>query len=276
MRKILIIFAVVALYSTNAFSTIAHTWVGKPINVMLGVGQEKLVRVPDNAQFRFPQELAEIISVQSAAGVLYIKAFAPVQDIPLDIRLVESGTIIMMRLTAVDELQDDSDILVNLPLVDSKVKNKQSEQTINSSLKSFDPVEMIRFAATRNLMPQRLWPKSNSITAAPVPKDLKLEQLFYGASAGVFESTILETYRTGNMFLSVISLRNKTPFPSPIYFSDISIHFDFASVPEPYYGVGASGSVNDTSLLYLITKGELTPHVLLVDPSAVSKKDIEL
>ncbi|MDH0451026.1 MULTISPECIES: DUF3438 family protein [Shewanella] len=260
-----------ALHSANAFCTQAFEWDGTPINLTLAVGEERLIRLPDNAQFRLPTELANQISVTSASGILYVTAYTPITDVPLDIRLVESGAIIKTRLTTINEGQDNSDVKISLPKVPetSAASAAPSKAVGINAPQQFDPIAMIRFAATRNLMPQHLWPKSGSITQIPTPKQLRLDQLFYGASAGVFDAKILETYRQGSMVLSVIHLTNKTPFPAPIDFGDISIAFDFASVPEPYFALGVNGSTNDFSIMYLITQGELAPLVLQVDPSAL-------
>ncbi len=69
------------------------------------------------------------------------------------------------------------------------------------------------------------------------------------------------------MNLYVITLKNRMPFPVDVRFDDIAIDFSYASVPEPYYALGAASSPNNFSYLYLITKHDIKTLIKNVDPS---------
>ncbi|MBD1577105.1 DUF3438 family protein [Vibrio sp. S11_S32] len=262
-----------------AHATTALTWDGKPLSIMLEVGKERVIRFTDNVQFRLAESVTNDLSMSTSAGILYVTAKKPLTDVPVDIRLSSTGEIIRIRLTSSKDKQKLDEIKISPPLKkqhmtafddsSSEVSNPNDMMSAHEG----DPVALIQYAAIRNMMPKRLWKRDQSIAELPSPKNISLKQLFLGKSAGVFDSHIMATYRSGSMVLTAISLKNTTPYPVAIDFRDISIETMFVSVPKPYYSLAEKDNINskDLGVVYIITKGDFLPYLLAVDPSAIKK-----
>ncbi|WP_157946053.1 DUF3438 family protein [Vibrio gangliei] len=282
--KRLITFLLIALMPFVANATTAYEWDGKPIKVMLEVGKERVIRFTDNIQYRFPKEAVNSVEMSTSAGILYITPKAVLEDLPLDVKLNESGEIIRIRLTAVAEPQDLDEVRITPPIEkQKKTEFAQSESVMApngdfSNHNEGDPVALVRYAAMRDLMPKRLWKTVPSIASVPYPKNLNIDQLFSGRMAEVLKSKITASYRSGNLVLTSIVVKNVTPYPVAIDFRDITIDTEFVSVPKPYYTLAAKDDVDqgDYGVIYIITRGAFLPHMLKVDPNALPKpKDNE-
>ena len=276
--------------SLSANATEVMKWDGAPLQINLKNEQQRLVRMPDNAMFRVPVELKGKLLVDSAAGVLYIQSNETLKNIPVEAKLATTGEIIKFTVNSSPTAKGtDDEIRVVMPWENdnaSKVAMQSSmpvgvlpeEQSSNAAFsdggaaaavipnEAVSPNELIRYAAMRNFMPSRLWTNNSQIQQLPALK-LNLDQLFYGRSTNVFHSRIESAYKAGDMNLYVITLRNRMPFSVDVRFDDIAIDFSYASVPEPYYALGAKSSQNNFSYLYLITKHDIKTLIKNVDPS---------
>lgn len=259
----LIFFAVALLYSNFLAATEAVTWAGKPIPIALNTGEERLIRLPDNAMFRFPEELRSLLSVSSAAGILYITARDDLSNVPLEVKLASSGEILLFRLNSSSASQPLEEMLVATNAINTPHDTKQAQPELPVS-----PIELIKFAATRNLMPSRLWKSNPRIQESGIP-NVSLRQLFGGSSSEQINAQILSIYRAGDLNLNVIKISNNTPYEKNIVFTDLTIDFEFASIPQSYMRLGPKGHFTDESILYLITKEDITSAMLAVDPLAV-------
>ncbi|WP_318441609.1 DUF3438 family protein [Photobacterium leiognathi] len=286
----LLVSSVLAACSFAASATEVMKWDGAPLQINLKNEQQRLIRMPDNAMFRVPVELKGKLLVDSAAGVLYVQSNETLKNVPVEAKLASTGEIIKFNINSSAKAKGtDDEIRVVMPWENdnaSKVAMQSSmpvgvlpdEQTSSAIYsddvaaaavapnESVSPNELIRYAAMRNFMPSRLWTNNSQIQQLPALK-LNLDQLFYGRSTNVFHSRIESAYKAGDMNLYVITLRNRMPFPVDVRFDDIAIDFSYASVPEPYYALGATSSQNNFSYLYLITKHDIKTLIKNVDPS---------
>ncbi|WP_318521116.1 DUF3438 family protein [Photobacterium leiognathi] len=283
----LFVGGLIAVSSLSASATEVLKWNGSPLDIQLAVNQQRLVRLPDNVMFRFPQTLSDQLHVSSAAGVLYITANDVLDNVPLEARLASTGEVIKMQLTSSDDQTEDTadDVRVVLPwesvnlaqasndgmpvgVQDSVVNNDADNGDHYVEQHQVTPNEFIRYAAMRDFMPKRLWRTDSRIQDLKTTNAVDLSQLFYGQSTGVFDAKIQSSYKSGDEYLYVIALKNKMPFPVDIRFDDISVDFKYASVPEPYYALGKVGTVSSFSYLYLITTTDIKTLISNVDPYA--------
>ncbi|WP_181317670.1 DUF3438 family protein [Photobacterium phosphoreum] len=286
----LVVSSLIACASLQASATEVLKWNGTPLDINLKPNQERIIRLPDNTMFRIPTELKSVLHVNSAAGVLYLKADSAMKNVPVEAMLASTGEVIKMNINSNDkEKNTDDEIRIVLPWektntaqlassgsMPNNVLPSETMQDATVSVSNNDsevqpavtPNELIRYAAMRDFMPSRLWVKNSQIEQLPNANHINLTGLFYGQSTGVFDAHIEDSYRAGDMNLYVITLKNKMPFAVDIRFDDIAINFAYASVPEPYYALGALGTNNDFSYLYLITKDNIKTLMTNVDPSA--------
>ena len=285
----IIISSLIACASLQASATEVLKWNGTPLDINLKPNQERIIRLPDNTMFRIPTELKDVLHVNSVAGVLYMKADDSLKNVPVEAMLASTGEIVKLNINANDKEKDtDDEIRIVLPW--EKINTAQlassgsmpngvlpSEPTQDATTSNGEkvvqqqpitPNELIRYAAMRDFMPSRLWLKNAQVQQLPNANQINLSQLFYGQSTGVFDAQIENSYRAGDMNLYVITLKNKMPFAVDIRFDDIAINFSYASVPEPYYALGAVGTSNDFSYLYLITKDNIKTLMANVDPTS--------
>lgn len=250
-------------------ATTAMSWNGEPLDIMLKIGTERIVRFDDNVQFRLPKEAMKYLNISTTAGIVYITAKKSLVKVPLDIRLTSTGEFIKIRLTATD----DNTRLDEIKILPFKKKQNLNVDSRNNNLG--DPVALIRYAAIRNIMPKRLWSNNPYITEMQIPKYLNIDQLLIGKSAGKLKMKIIAQYKSGNLYLTAISLKNKTAYPFSLDFRDISIQTSYIATPKPYYTLAEKDNIDskDFGVLYILTKGDFTPHMLDIDPNALSIKE---
>ena len=289
--KKLALCGLLAVCSAQASATEILKYNGSPLKIQLSTNQQRLVRMPDNAYFRIPDSLKDTLHITSVAGVLYVESNDDINDVPVEARLNDSGEIVKMLVSSSKDAKDtDDEVRVVMPWENDnaiKVGNQQPKNVLPAangtnavdsdngvtirSKKNVGANELIRYAAMRDFMPMRLWESNSQIQEAPALKNINLDGLFYGKSTGVFDSHIESSYRAGDNYLYVITLKNKMPFAVDIKFDDLAIDFTNASVPEPYYSLGAIGSKNDFSYLYLVTKVDIKTLMRNIDPNSVKE-----
>ncbi len=265
------------LFSVPSFATTAFTWNGQPLSIMLEIGKERIVRFPDNLQYRFPTEATKSVAMSTTAGILYITPKAELYDLPVDVRLVETGEVIQLRLTAVSQEQDLDDVRVTTVTEQhKKTEFNQSESSIGQNAdfadsQEGDPIALVRFAGIRDMMPERLWFEDPSISEIPVP-EMRLDNLFTGKLAGKFYAEAHKSYRSGNLVLTSIALRNMSPYPVAVDFRDIAVDNKYVVIPKPYYTFAGKDDINqnDYGVMYIITRGAFLPYLLQVDPFALA------
>ena len=250
MKVALVIFCIV--FGTGAFATQIVEWKKQPISVVLPVGKERIIQLPDNVIVGVPSSIKQLLRVQSAQGYVYLTARDSFSQSRIQLKIHETGEIIILDVSTSTDGSTQENIIVKLPkeLSGNATEVAQAELT----RKAATPIELTRFATRTIYAPERLAISDKRIRMNKPPK-VNLSNLFTGQSYDVFNATALAVFRTGNMYLTAIKLVNKTPVQQTIEFTDINADFLYAT-PQ-HLQVNEKNIPGDTTMLYMITKKPL-------------------
>lgn len=102
------------LTASNALAVEIMQWDRKPLVIDLPVGTERVITLDRNVRVGLPRAIAdpETLRVQSAGGAIYLKADRPFDTQRVRIQDVETNEVILLDLTAKEEGASDEEIMV--------------------------------------------------------------------------------------------------------------------------------------------------------------------
>lgn len=253
---LIIIAAFSAFLSVNVQATQVAVWKHKPIQVELPVGKERIILFSDNVKIGLPQSMQSKVKVSNIAGTVYITALTKFPMSRVQIIFTTSGKRALLDLYSrnvdADFVAEDLKILtaeeaeINL---DDQVGDVKKAAKISAK-------DLIQFAAQDWFAPTRLKPHNALIRQSDLSKkDINLDLLFLGSSAGLFDLRALKEYSTGRYYLTAIGLKNRTVWPQVIKYDDVDPYV--TAVSSQHTTLGARGTATDTTILYVITESPL-------------------
>ena len=252
---------VLIVCSLPSLATEVLVWDKAPLSLRLEVGKERIVSFGNqNVVVGVPASLRSKLRVQSAAGVAYLEPVAAFPSQRVEFKLVESNTLIFIDVFAA--MPDDE-----APLEPAKVlikraldRKKQEEAARVGELAGpkATPIDLTRYAAQSFYAPSRLLDDRWGIAVTDLGKIEGLDLLFGGTSAGLFKITPVKQFAVNGMFLSALLLENQSSYPQVFRHPDIYPIYEFAT-PQ-HMNMGASGAVDDHTMLYLITRKPLNSY----------------
>ena len=167
-----------------------------------------------------------------------------------------------MDVKATKDSVTTEDIIIKLPgeVVPPKTGNKNSREAKQSIGSNVTPIQLTRFAARMFYGPNRLALKDNRIRVSKSPL-IELKGLFTGASFGLFDAEAKAVFKTGNLYLTAVLLKNKSLLPQAIRFEDINADFKFAT-PQ-HIQLNQRDVAGDMTMLYIITDKPLAAALYL-------------
>lgn len=240
------------------------TWERLPLTIPLVVGEERAVFVDRNVRIGMEPGIADRLRVQSAAGVIYLKAVEELPPSRLQVQVVETGEIIIFDVATIDS----DEPLEPVRIVDARMATVQPpaeeaesfEKKVNESIKIPAPVALTRYAAQSLYAPLR--------TVAPVPGLRKVQTGVSGKLRLHPTETIigepLVAYKLGSYTVTAVKLVNTSPLR--IELDPRKLQGNFYSVTFMHQFLGATRTAEDTTVVYLVTKDSNLAKALL--PSA--------
>ena len=139
-------------------------WRRLPLSVPLVVGEERVVFIDRNVRVGVPAGVGDRLRVQSAGGAVYLKAFAPIETVRLQLQDVESGALILLDLVA-EEAREGQAPLEPVRIVVEETAGQRDDRPAGSADKPPHssaspretpiPVALIRYAAQNLYAPLR-------------------------------------------------------------------------------------------------------------------------
>lgn len=252
---------VLLVLSTNALSTQIVEWKKKPIDIVLPIGKERIIELPDNVFVGLPANIEKLVRTQSAQGYVYLTAFSEFQSSRVQLRLHDTGEIVLLNLSASAQSMETENIVIRLPSEKKeRLTNNAKSDYSAPSKNTATPVELTRFAALKLYAPERLATNDHRIRVSKAP-NIDLDGLFTGKSYGVFDAEAVAVFRSGHLYLTAVKLVNKHLLPRTINFTDINADFLYAT-PQ-HLQVNQKNVPGDTTTLYIITDKPLDAALYL-------------
>ena len=264
-RRFLLSIACLAALPAQAVELVK--WERIPLPVSLHVGQERIVFVNRNVRVGFPPELKGKLRVQSTGGAVYLQPGEEFVRTRLVLQDVENGEIILLDISA----EEGKNVLEPVSLVyqgevSSLTGNNDVAATANQPPKTSErqstskpkekksttplPVALTRYAA------QSLYAPSRTIEPLPGVHSISLALPDKLTSLLPSESVVVRPLAAwGLQGYSVVALTLRNQRSEKVILDPRRLRGNFYSATFQHRWLGASGTPEDTTTVYLVTKG---------------------
>lgn len=265
LRRFLLSLACLAALPAQAVELVK--WERIPLPVALHVGQERIVFVNRNVRVGFPPELKGKLRVQSTGGAVYLQPGEQFARTRLVLQDVENGEMILLDISA----DEGKNVLEPVSLV---YQGEVSSSTRNSDVAATDskaptasegqstskpkekkstsplPVALTRYAA------QSLYAPSRTIEPLPGVHSISLALPDKLTSLLPSESVEIKPLAAwGLQGYSVVALTLRNQRAEKVVLDPRRLQGNFYSATFQHRWLGASGTPEDTTTVYLVTKG---------------------
>jgi len=247
-------------------------WERLPLAVPLVVGQERIVFIERNVRVGVPASVSSRLRVQSAAGAIYLLANEPIEPTRLQLQDADTGTVILLDIAAEPE-QEGQPPLEPVRIIEAASSDTQTDADDGSAQATPpvratpQPVILTRHAAQNLYAPLRTVEPVPGVTRVTLRRDLPLDSLLPILPV---QAQALAAWRLDNLWVSAVRLRN-----SASHWLDLdprALHGHFLTATFQHSTLGPSGTPDDTTVVYLVTRGHglaqaLLPTIAPVDAS---------
>ncbi len=222
-------------------------WERMPLALPLKVGQERVVFIDRNVRVGVPAGVGERLRVQSAGGAVYLRASEPIEPTRLQLQDADTGALILLDIAA-EPAKDGEAELEPVRIVEG-----------NST-----PARYGDQPGDDNEAPARAQDQAGARAArreTPVP--VLMPTLPVRAVA-------LASWRLEDQWVTAVRLTNSSS--GWITLDPRVLQGDFLTATFQHEALGPRGTPEDTTVLYLVTRGRglaqsLLPAVNRFDPA---------
>lgn len=256
-------------------------WERLPLAVPLVVGQERIVFVDRNVRVGVPASVGDRLRVQSAGGAIYLRASEPIAPTRLQLQDADSGALILLDIAA-EPARDNAPQLEPVRIVEAdaappRYGQQQDAETDEPAAENAPapqretPVAVVltRYAAQSLYAPLRTVEPAAGIMRVNLPRDLALDTLLPTLPV---EATALAAWRLEDQWVTAVRLSHTGS--GWIDLDPRTLQGDFLAATFQHPALGPRGTPEDTTVLYLVTRGRGLPQSLLpaihrFDPAAL-------
>ncbi|MDH1209473.1 TIGR03749 family integrating conjugative element protein [Pseudomonas chengduensis] len=265
-----------AAFALASFSAAHATellrWERLPLALPLVVDQERIVFVDRNVRVGVPASVVNRLRVQSAAGAIYLLANEPIEPTRLQLQDADTGTVILLDIAA-EPAQDGQLPLEPVRIIEAAPSATQIDADDGSATAlppvraTPQPVVLTRYAAQNLYAPLRTVEPVLGVTRATLRRDLPLDSLLPTLPV---QAQALAAWRLDDLWVSAVRLRN-----SATHWLDLdprALQGHFLTATFQHSTLGPNGTPDDTTVVYLVTRGHglaqaLLPTIAPVDAS---------
>ena len=249
-------------------------WERMPLAVPLRVGQERIVFIDRNVRVGVPAGVGERLRVQSAGGAVYLRANEPIEPTRLQLQDADTGVLILLDIAA-EPAKDGEPALEPVRIVESSTTparygDQRADADEASALAKGQaaarsthretpiPVVLTRFAAQNLYAPLRTVEPLPGVMRVNLRRDLEVGTLL---STLPVRATALASWRLEDQWVTAVRLNPRV------------LQGDFLTATFQHEVLGPRGTPEDTTALYLVTRGRglapsLLPAIHRFDPAA--------
>ncbi|HBO0351110.1 TPA: TIGR03749 family integrating conjugative element protein [Pseudomonas aeruginosa] len=258
-------------------------WERMPLAVPLKVGQERIVFIDRNVRVGVPAGVGERLRVQSAGGAVYLRASEPIEPTRLQLQDADTGALILLDIAAEPAKDGEAELepvrivegnstparYGDQPGDDNEAPARAQDQAGARAARRETPVSVVltRFAAQNLYAPLR--------TVEPLPSVMRVN-LRSGLDLGTLMPTLpvravaLASWRLEDQWVTAVRLTNSSS--GWITLDPRVLQGDFLTATFQHEALGPRGTPEDTTVLYLVTRGRglaqsLLPAVNRFDPA---------
>ncbi|MDR5904474.1 TIGR03749 family integrating conjugative element protein [Franzmannia qiaohouensis] len=274
MKCVILACLASAALAGDALAVEVMPWERRPLEIPLPVDEERIVTLDRNVRVGLPPALAnpEVLRVQSAGGVLYLKAFEAFETQRVRVQDVESGDVLLLDLSAREGASSEEILVVDSREASparasastgssSGSSGAQASEASWPSAQASDgeaqratatpvPVLLTRHAAQSLYAPQRTIEPLRGVSRVPMRLPESLGTLLPSLPV---TATPLGAWRLDGWTVTAVKLENndrRRAFElDPRWLQG---EFYSATFMHPY--LAPRGSVEDTTTVFLVTR----------------------
>ncbi|ATE58733.1 TIGR03749 family integrating conjugative element protein [Thauera sinica] len=241
-------------------------WERLPLAVPLVVGEERVIFIDRNVRVGVPASVGARLRVQSAAGAVYLRASEPIEPTRLQLQDADTGTVILIDIAAEPE-QAGQPPLEPVRIVEAGAAQQRNDAAddddgavARTPARHETPVSVVltRYAAQSLYAPLRTIDPVPGITRASLRRDLALDTLLPTLPV---EARALAAWRLDDLWVSAVRLRNTSA-----HWLDLdprTLQGRFMTATFQHATLGPAGTPEDTTVVYLVTRGHGLAQALL-------------
>ena len=264
IKRLFIVFLLVGGYHASVTATELLQWKRLPLSVTLHTGHERVIFVNRNVRVGFPAALDSKLRVQSSGGTVYLLARDGFPQTRLQLVDMDSGELILLDVSAAPgpeleplELRYSGTVFRS----DKPTRTLPEEPDTTASTPDTDilprPVQLTRYAAQSLYAPLRTVEPVAGIMPVPVRLPAMISTLLPGEHIA---STPLAAWRLEEMIVTAIKLQNLGR--AVVALDPRNLQGTFLTSTFQHSWLGAKGTPEDTTVLYLVTDGEASRSLL--------------
>ncbi|HIE2402946.1 TPA: TIGR03749 family integrating conjugative element protein [Pseudomonas aeruginosa] len=258
-------------------------WERMPLAVPLKVGHERIVFIDRNVRVGVPAGVGERLRVQSAGGAVYLRASEPIEPMRLQLQDADTGALILLDIAAEPAKDGEAELepvrivegnstparYGDQPGDDNEAPARAQDQAGARAARRETPVSVVltRFAAQNLYAPLRTVEPLPSVMRVNLRRDLDLGTLMPTLPV---RAVALASWRLEDQWVTAVRLTNSSS--GWITLDPRVLQGDFLTATFQHEALGPRGTPEDTTVLYLVTRGRglaqsLLPAVNRFDPA---------
>jgi len=272
VRALLGLLILLAVPAANAVEILR--WERMPLAVPLKVGQERIVFVDRNVRVGVPASVGERLRVQSAGGAVYLRANEPIEPTRLQLQDADTGALILLDIAA-ESAKDGEAELEPVRIVEGggsptrygdqpsgagDTPASTSDQTGARTARRETPIPVVltRFAAQNLYAPLRTVEPLPGVMRVNLRRDMDLATL---APTLPVRSVALASWRLEDQWVTAVRITNTGG--GWVTLDPRALQGDFLTATFQHDALGPRGTPEDTTVLYLVTRGRGLAQSLL-------------
>lgn len=235
-------------------------WERLPLSVQLQVGQERVVFVDRRVRVGMPAAVGERLRVQSAGGALYLRASEALGPTRLQVQDVETGELLLLDVVAASEAGAGEGPLEPLRIISEEAPT--DGETEQPQLRPTPlPVVLTRYAAQMLYAPLRTVEPLPGVARVGLRPDLPLQTLL---PALPVQAWAMAAWRVDDHWVSAVRLSNQST--RWLELDPRALRGAFVAATFQHATLGPAGKATDTTVVYLVTRGQGLAGALLPAP----------
>lgn len=261
MKRLFVIGLMLLMPAT--FAVEVMQWQRLPLPVQLSVGHERVVFVDRNVRVGTPASLQGKLRVQSVAGAVYLKALDAIEPTRIQLQDKQSGEIVLLDIGTVQ----DSIELEPIKIVTSGAAMAATDQPETPTQPAPPPAQtpvpatLIRYVAQMMYAPLR--------TVEPLTGVRQMPIRIKGELSTLMPTLNVKTHVLGAWSVSpwtVTAVRITNPESQRLVMDPRLLQGDFYAATFQHTYLGASGTPEDTTTVYLVTRDKGLESALIPMP----------
>lgn len=240
-------------------------WERLPLAVPLVVGEERVLFIDRNVRVGVPASVGDRLRVQSAAGAIYLRANAPIEPTRLQLQDADTGAVILIDIAAEPPVEGQPPLEpVRIIEAGQPPRGDPGTDTAGPAAATPPPratpvpVVLTRYAAQRLYAPLRTVEPVPGITRVNLHRDLALGTLLPTLPV---QARTLAAWRLDDLWVSAVRLRNTAT--RELNLDPRALQGRFMTATFQHATLGPTGTPEDTTVVYLVTRGHGLAQALL-------------